>query len=164
MKLYRSQKDRKLFGLCGGLAEVMGIDSTWIRLLVIVTAVLTGGAVIFLYFLACMVIPKEPMHPAGIPPFDHPHYGDKNYGGANMNYGYNSGPYYGGQQGYAAPSWNAGHAPQYHSGPSAAPNGGHAAPASNLDEMFSGMEVKAMRKEIEELRAKLEKFETAAKE
>ena len=31
-KLTRSQYDRKLLGVCGGLAAFFGIDATWIRL------------------------------------------------------------------------------------------------------------------------------------
>lgn len=59
-KLYRSQKDKKLFGLCGGLAETLNVDATLLRLVVIITAIFSGGTVILLYIVASMVIPKEP--------------------------------------------------------------------------------------------------------
>jgi len=34
-KLYRSRKERMIAGVCGGLAEYLGVDPTWIRLLFI---------------------------------------------------------------------------------------------------------------------------------
>jgi phage shock protein C len=59
-KLYRSQTDKKLFGLCGGLADMLGVDATLLRLVVIVTTFFTGGALIAIYFIAALIIPKEP--------------------------------------------------------------------------------------------------------
>ena len=32
-KLYRSRRDKKLFGLCGGLAEMLNVDATLLRIL-----------------------------------------------------------------------------------------------------------------------------------
>lgn len=58
-RLYRSERDKKIFGLCGGLAESFNIDSTILRLIVIIAAFFSGGTVIFLYLIASMVIPKE---------------------------------------------------------------------------------------------------------
>lgn len=58
-KLYRSEKDSKIFGLCGGLAETFQIDVTILRLVVVVLAFFSGGTVILLYLIASMVIPKE---------------------------------------------------------------------------------------------------------
>ncbi|WP_127580252.1 PspC domain-containing protein [Paenibacillus koleovorans] len=60
-KLYRSRTDSKLFGLCGGLAQMINVDSTLLRVIVIITAFFSGGTVIPLYFIACLVIPKEPV-------------------------------------------------------------------------------------------------------
>ena len=34
-KLYKSQSDKKICGVCGGVAEYFGIDSTLVRLLVV---------------------------------------------------------------------------------------------------------------------------------
>ena len=57
-KLYRSEKDRKIAGVCGGLAEYFGIDPTIIRLAVAVLSCfwLTG---VVLYIIAAIVIPTE---------------------------------------------------------------------------------------------------------
>ncbi|NDI36729.1 PspC domain-containing protein [Chengkuizengella sediminis] len=59
--LYRSQTDKKLTGLCGGLAEYLNVDANLLRIILIITAVFTGGTVILLYFLISLVISKEPV-------------------------------------------------------------------------------------------------------
>ncbi len=57
-KLYRSRTDRKLFGVCGGLAAYFGIDSTIVRLIA-AAMILTGTSLIF-YLVAALIIPEEP--------------------------------------------------------------------------------------------------------
>lgn len=56
-KLYRSDRDKMLFGVCGGLREFTGIDSTIIRLLWALWCVLGIG--ILAYIAACLIIPPE---------------------------------------------------------------------------------------------------------
>ena len=58
-KLYRSLTDKKLAGVCGGLAEYFGIDSTLVRLL-LVLAVLFAGVGILAYIIAAIVMPVKP--------------------------------------------------------------------------------------------------------
>jgi phage shock protein C len=58
-KLYRSRTDRKLAGVCGGLAEYFGLDATFIRVLFIVLAVF-GGAGLVLYVAMWIVVPAAP--------------------------------------------------------------------------------------------------------
>lgn len=57
-KLYRSKTDRKLAGICGGLAEYFGIDSTLIRL-GFALFTLAGGSGLFIYLVAALIIPEE---------------------------------------------------------------------------------------------------------
>ncbi|WP_139991252.1 PspC domain-containing protein [Paenibacillus paridis] len=57
-KLFRSTTDSKLTGLCGGLGQWLGIDSTIIRLLVVITSFFSFGAVILAYFIATLIVPK----------------------------------------------------------------------------------------------------------
>ncbi|MGG1444627.1 PspC domain-containing protein [Brevibacillus laterosporus] len=59
-RIYRSQSDKKIFGVCGGFAAYLGIDATLLRL---VTAVVTffTGVPLLLYFLLAFIMPKEPM-------------------------------------------------------------------------------------------------------
>ena len=45
-KLYKSQGDRKLCGVCGGLGEFFGIDASLIRLAWIVFCLLGGSGVL----------------------------------------------------------------------------------------------------------------------
>lgn len=58
-KLYRSRKDRMIAGVCGGLAEHFGIDSTWIRLLFILMFFL-GGCSLLIYIIMWIIIPIAP--------------------------------------------------------------------------------------------------------
>ncbi len=55
-KLYRSNTDRVLAGVCGGIAEYLHIDATLIRVLFVVVS-LGGGAGILLYVILWVVIP-----------------------------------------------------------------------------------------------------------
>jgi len=59
-RLYRSRVDRKLFGLCGGVARFHGIDSTLIRVGVVLLTIFTGFPIL-LYLLLVLLVPKEPM-------------------------------------------------------------------------------------------------------
>ena len=59
-KLYKSQGDRKLCGVCGGLGEFFGIDASLIRLAWIVFC-LRGGSGVLAYIIAAIVIPDEPL-------------------------------------------------------------------------------------------------------
>ena len=57
-KLYRSEIDSKLLGVCGGIAEYFNIDSTLVRLAWIVFC-LMGGSGILLYIIAALVMPTH---------------------------------------------------------------------------------------------------------
>lgn len=59
-RLYRSTRDKVLTGLTGGLAEAIGIDSTLLRIVLLISIPFTGGAVIPVYFIAALIFPKEP--------------------------------------------------------------------------------------------------------
>ncbi len=58
-KLYLSRRDRKLAGVCGGIAEYFGIDSGLVRVLWVLFAVLAGGGLIA-YIIAALVIKDNP--------------------------------------------------------------------------------------------------------
>src|SRR5690606_33148408 len=64
-KLYRSTQDRMLFGVCGGLAQYFGVESTLLRILLLVAAIFSAGSVMLVYFIAALVIPREPYSGAG---------------------------------------------------------------------------------------------------
>lgn len=52
-KLYRSQTDRMIAGVCGGLGELFGVDATAIRLVLVFVA----GLLILLYRSAAGILP-----------------------------------------------------------------------------------------------------------
>ena len=57
-KLYRSKKDRIIFGVCGGMGEYFEVDSLIIRFLFILLS-FTGGAGVIIYILLAIIMPKE---------------------------------------------------------------------------------------------------------
>ena len=58
-KLYRSKTNRKLAGVCGGLARYFNVDATLIRVLFVLLAVL-GGSGLVLYLAMWIIVPKQP--------------------------------------------------------------------------------------------------------
>lgn len=58
-KLYRSRTNKKLFGVCGGLAEYFEIDATVLRL-ILVLAVVCAGVGLVAYLIAALVMPVKP--------------------------------------------------------------------------------------------------------
>ena len=58
-KLYKSSTDKKLAGVCGGLAEYFNIDSTLVRLGWVVFGLL-GGSGLLAYIIAAIIMPDRP--------------------------------------------------------------------------------------------------------
>lgn len=58
-RLHRSSTDRKIAGVCGGIAEYLGWDPTLVRLLWIVLT-LAGGSGILIYLILWVVMPDTP--------------------------------------------------------------------------------------------------------
>jgi phage shock protein C len=58
-RLYRSRNDRKLAGVCGGIAEYYGWDPTLVRVAWIVLTLL-GGSGILIYLIMWLVMPESP--------------------------------------------------------------------------------------------------------
>lgn len=59
-KLYRSIRDRHICGVCGGLGEYFGVDSTLIRLAAVLFAFVSCGTAVLAYFVAAIIIPDNP--------------------------------------------------------------------------------------------------------
>jgi phage shock protein PspC (stress-responsive transcriptional regulator) len=60
-KFYLSKTDRKIMGVCGGLSEMTGIDSTLIRLALIFLCLLTGiMPLVVTYIIAAIITPDKP--------------------------------------------------------------------------------------------------------
>lgn len=60
-KLYKSNDDRVIDGVCGGLAEYLGLDATVVRLLLVAFSILSIGAGVIFYIIGMLVIPTKPL-------------------------------------------------------------------------------------------------------
>jgi phage shock protein C len=58
-RLYRLNTDRKLAGVCAGVAEYLGMDPTVVRVVWVVAAFF-GGLGVFAYLAAVLIVPKRP--------------------------------------------------------------------------------------------------------
>lgn len=58
-KLYRSRTNRKIAGVCGGLAEYLDIDPTIIRLISVFILIFTGLIPLLIAYLIAWVIVPE---------------------------------------------------------------------------------------------------------
>ncbi len=58
-RLYRSRRDQRIAGVCGGIGEYLGVDPTIVRILWVLLA-LAGGPGVLLYFVMAVVVPEEP--------------------------------------------------------------------------------------------------------
>ena len=59
-KLYKSNTNKMLEGVCGGIAEYFGIDPPIVRLAWVVFCAL-GGSGILAYIIAAIIIPSAPL-------------------------------------------------------------------------------------------------------
>ena len=53
-KLYKSVKDRKLTGVCGGLAEYFDIDSSIVRIVWLILVLFAGTGL--LAYIICVIV------------------------------------------------------------------------------------------------------------
>lgn len=58
-RLYRSKTERKVAGVCGGIAEYFDVDPTIIRLAWLIAVFCAGGGLLA-YLIAMIVIPEKP--------------------------------------------------------------------------------------------------------
>ena len=59
-KLYKSNTDKKLDGVCGGIAKYLNVDSTAIRAVWAIVTLCTVGVGILAYIACAVIIPVEP--------------------------------------------------------------------------------------------------------
>lgn len=62
-KLYRSETDKKLCGVLGGLAKYLEIDATVLRIIYVLLSFFVLGCPVIIYLIAALIIPKEPQTP-----------------------------------------------------------------------------------------------------
>ena len=58
-KLYRSMEEKKIAGVCGGIAEYFRIDPTIVRL-VWAAVCLFAGTGVLAYIICALIIPEKP--------------------------------------------------------------------------------------------------------
>ncbi|MDT7747000.1 MAG: phage shock protein [Pseudonocardiales bacterium] len=61
IRLHRSRDERMIAGVCGGLAETLGIDVVILRLALVLATVLGVGAGVILYVACWILMPASPL-------------------------------------------------------------------------------------------------------
>jgi phage shock protein C len=61
-RLARSETDKQIAGVCGGVAEFFGVDSTIVRLAAVILAIYPGAIIggVVAYLIAWFIIPTRP--------------------------------------------------------------------------------------------------------
>jgi phage shock protein C len=59
-RLYRSRTERMIWGVCGGIAEYVGLDPTVIRVICVVGLVFGIFPVALAYVILAIIIPVQP--------------------------------------------------------------------------------------------------------
>lgn len=57
-RLYKSTRNKKICGVCGGLAEYLGMDPTVVRLIVSLISLAWGSGII-LYIIMALIMPDD---------------------------------------------------------------------------------------------------------
>lgn len=57
-RLHRSVTDRRIGGVCGGIAECFGVESLPVRLIWVVLLIVSFGLAVLVYLLCWAIIPK----------------------------------------------------------------------------------------------------------
>ena len=57
-RLYKSSTDKKVCGVCGGIADYFDVDPTVIRLIWVIFT-LVGGSGLIAYIIAAIIMPDE---------------------------------------------------------------------------------------------------------
>ena len=60
-KLYKSNTQKMVSGVCGGIAEYFDVDPTIVRILFVIFG-FGGGGGILLYLLAAIIMPDAPLN------------------------------------------------------------------------------------------------------
>lgn len=60
-KLCKSNTDKKLCGVCGGIAEYFGVDSTLVRL-ICVLLIFGVGSGLLAYIVAAIIMPRSDIY------------------------------------------------------------------------------------------------------
>ena len=59
-RFYKDKVNKKLMGVCAGIADYTGINSIWVRLGFLGLVFVTGGTILPIYFLVGLLADKKP--------------------------------------------------------------------------------------------------------
>lgn len=59
-KLFKSRTNRRIAGVCGGIADYLGMDATMVRILFVIFTFIGSGSPILVYFALTVILPKAP--------------------------------------------------------------------------------------------------------
>ncbi|WP_115719778.1 PspC domain-containing protein [Gallaecimonas mangrovi] len=57
---FRDKSNKLLFGVCAGLAPVIGVDRGWVRLAAFIALLISPVTTLVLYFVAVWLMPVKP--------------------------------------------------------------------------------------------------------
>lgn len=58
-RLTRSSSDKKIAGVCGGIAKFLGLDPTLVRLAYALLTIFTAFAGVLIYIIMMLIVPEE---------------------------------------------------------------------------------------------------------
>ncbi len=58
-RLFRSRKNRMIFGVCSGLGEYLNTDPTIVRILWVILGISSLGIAVLLYLIMAIIVPEE---------------------------------------------------------------------------------------------------------
>jgi phage shock protein C len=56
-RLKKSRTDKMIAGVCGGIAEYLGWDSTLVRILYVILVFSSFGTMVLIYFILALIMP-----------------------------------------------------------------------------------------------------------
>lgn len=59
-KLFKSRTSRRIAGVCGGIADYLGMDPTMVRILFVIFTFIGSGSPILVYIALSVILPKAP--------------------------------------------------------------------------------------------------------
>ena len=58
-RLYKSERDKMIAGVCGGIADYFGVDATLVRIGTAILCAISAGTGIIAYIVCAIVMPNE---------------------------------------------------------------------------------------------------------
>lgn len=57
---YLDKRNGKMLGVCAGFAQQLGIDVLWVRIVMLLLLLMTGGVAILFYLMVAVIAPSRP--------------------------------------------------------------------------------------------------------